>query len=252
MQVIYKTQDDIAKIKQACNIWKQTCLYLKSFIKPGASLNELNDLAKNKIIELGGYPTFYKQYGFPKHICISVNDCVVHGVPNDYILQDNDIVTLDIGVTYENHICDAAFTVVLGFNPSANNINKVCKDSLELAIQQIVPNKTTNMDLARFIYDYVTKNGYYVLEDFSGHGCGNYLHEPPGIPNYYDPSFPVETLKPNMVICIEPMIMTDSNAYFIAKNDWNVMAKNKKLTCHWEHMVLITETGYEILTQMEN
>lgn len=252
-KVIIKTKDDIAKIKQAVAIWKKCRKVIRDFVKPGVSLLEIDELAKNTIIENGGKPTFYKKYGFPGNICVSVNQCVIHGVPTNYIIQEKDMITFDVGVTYEDHVCDAAFTVIVGHNPIAKQINDICLAAIYHAASSIIPNVTTNMSLAKRIQNFVEVNGYKVLHDFTGHGCGNELHEEPMIPNYYSNLFKKEVLRPNMVICIEPMILTDDNAYIIdPKDQWSVIAKNQKLTCHWEHMILITENGYEILTGEDN
>lgn len=248
MNIIIKNKDDILKIKQACAIWKIVRKELRSFVKEGVSLNEIDLLAKNIIETNNAKCAFYGAYGFPKNICISVNDCIIHGVPNDYILKDKDIVTFDIGVNYMDHICDAAFTMVIGENEEAQKINKVCRDSLD-EVSKILKPGISNLQIGKFINDFVESNGYKVIHDFTGHGCGNSLHEDPIIPNYVNPYFPKVNLRENMVICIEPMIMTDSNEYYIdSENHWNVYSKNHKLTCHWEDMFLITRDGCEILT----
>ncbi len=247
MNIIIKTNNDINNIKIAASIWKKTKKELLAIIKAGVSLNEIDAFAKNIIESNNATCAFYGAYGFPKHICVSVNDCIIHGVPSDYILQDGDLITCDIGVNYNGYICDAAFSVVINNNLEAERINNVCKSSLK-EVSKILKPGISNMDIAKFIEKYVTNNGYYIIHDFAGHGCGCQLHEDPIIPNYFDKRFPVVNLKPNMVICIEPMILTDSNEYYIGNNGWNVFSKNKKLTCHWEDMFLITDTGCENLT----
>ncbi len=251
MSVIIKTADDLQKIRQAAAIWKTTRQVLQDFVKVGVSLKEIDALAKQTIEEHGGVPAFYGYGGFPSNICLSVNEVLIHGIASDYVLQDGDLITLDVGVIYDGHYCDAAYSIIVGeASEEATRINDVCYESLMRAIQIIKPNITTNSDIAETVQDYVESQGYEVVRDFTGHGCGNRLHEDPTISNYRCNWFKKTTLVPGMVICIEPMIMTESHKYIIDKtNNWAVIAKNKKLTCHWEHMLLITETGVEILTE---
>lgn len=249
MAIVIKTKDDIAKIKEAVRIWKIARKAIRERAQAGVSLLELDELAKNVIEANGGSCTFYGAYGFSKHICISVNDCVIHGVPNDYRLQSGDKVTFDVGVTYEDHVCDAAFTVVVdNANPEALKISEVCRGSLREA-QKILKPGVSNLEIAMVIQHYVESHGYQVLRDFTGHGCGNSMHEDPAFPNYVDYRFPIVNLRENMVICLEPMILTESKKYYIdPDNGWNVIAANHKLTCHWEDMMLITRDGCEVLT----
>ena len=248
MAIVIKTKDDIAKIKQAVAIWKKARKIIRESVKVGVSLNELDLIAKQTIESNGGTCTFLGAYGFPKHICISVNDCVIHGVPNDYVLKEGDKVTFDMGVTYENHVCDAAFTVMVGDNEEAQRISDVCRGSLLEVVKLLKPG-VSNLQIANFMQTYIESRGYKVLRDFTGHGCGNEMHEDPAFPNYVDYRFPIVKLRENMVICLEPMILTDSNKYYIDENNgWDVKAVNQKLTCHWEDMILITRDGCEVLT----
>lgn len=251
MNIIIKTLDDITKIKQAVEIWKKVKIVLIENCKPGVSLEFLDNLAKKTIESYNAIPTFYKAYGYSKNICISVNECVIHGVPNNYIIRDKDLITFDVGVTYLDHVCDAAFSVIVGNNKEAEKIKFVCENSLKL-VKNIIKPGTTNLAIAKFIQDYVTSQGYYILHNFTGHGCGNKMHEDPPFPNYVSSLFPVIKLKENMVFCLEPMIMTGSNEYYIADNGWDVIACNKQLTCHCEDMFLVTNDGCVVLTNQED
>lgn len=247
--IIIKSQEDIKKIKQAAEIWKKVRekLYLET--KVGISTKELDEIANQVIQQNNAKAAFYNYLGFEGHICISVNECVIHGVPTDYRLKDGDMVTFDVGVEYDGHYCDAAYTIILGDqNVEAHAISNACKKALDDAINMIRPNVTTHA-ISKTIQKSVEQQGYHVIRDFCGHGCGNQIHEDPLIPNYRSILFENVVLKPNMVICIEPMILTKSNAYYIDPNDrWSVKSKNHLLTCHWEHMILITEDGCEVLT----
>lgn len=248
--IIIKTKQDIEKIKEAVAIWKKVRTAMYDFVKVGVSLKEIDALAKKIIEENGATPAFYNYGGFPSNICLSVNETIIHGVANNYVLKDGDSISIDVGVLYKDHFCDAAYTIIVGnASEEAKRISEVCYNSLMNAIKIIKPNVTTNIDIACEVQDYVESNGYEVIRNFTGHGCGNNLHEDPIIPNYRSNFFRKELLVPGMVICIEPMIMTESNKYVIDdENKWSVYAKNKKLTSHWEHMILIKEDGCEILT----
>ncbi|GAA5414471.1 type I methionyl aminopeptidase [Ureaplasma ceti] len=248
MKVIIKTKDDISKIKEAVRIWKIVRQEIRQQIHAGMTTLDLDNLAKEVIESNGGIPTFLGMYGFPNNICISVNDCVIHGVPNDIPLKDGDMVTFDMGVTYEGHVCDAAFTVIIGENPEAEKISAVCRGAL-INVKDYLKPGVSNLQIAQIMQEYIESRGYEVLRDFTGHGCGNSLHEDPAFPNYVDYRFPIYKLREGMVICLEPMILTDSRQYEIdQENEWSVYAKNHKLTCHWEDMFLITRDGCELLT----
>lgn len=246
--IIIKSKYDIEQIEKASFVWKHVKDDFFIFVKPGRTLKEIDNRAKEIIESHNCKCAFFGYNGFPGNICISVNDVIIHGVPTDYVLKENDLVTFDIGVDYNGYICDAAFTMVLGDNPDANKINEVCYNALMEGIKHALPNNYVG-DISSSIEKYVTENGYFVIRDFGGHGCGKKLHEDPMILNYGQPKTGSKLL-PGMVICIEPMILTDDREYYINKKDkWSVISKNRKLTCHWEHMILITHDGNKILTE---
>lgn len=246
--IIIKSKYDIEQIEKASAVWKHVRDDFFNFVSAGKSLKELDLRAKNIIEKHNCKCAFFDYNGFPGNICISVNDVIIHGIPTDYVLKDKDIVTFDVGVDYNGYICDAAFTIVIGNNIDAQNINNICYQALYEGIKQAIPNNYVG-DISHAIEKYVTDNGYFVIDDFGGHGCGKKLHEEPMILNYGEPKTG-SILRPGMVICIEPMILTENKSYYIDKNDkWSVIAKNHKLTCHWEHMILITDNGNKILTE---
>ena len=247
--IYIKSNYEIEQIKKACSIWKEVRDKLTSFIKEGVSLLEIDEYARKLIEDDNGCKACFHNYnGFPGHICISVNDVVIHGVPTNYKLKYQDMVTCDIGVEYNSYICDAAFTIIIGDNSEAQKISDVCYNSLIEGIKQVKPNNTIG-DISHAVQNYVEANGYKVISDFGGHGCGKKLHEDPIILNYGNKGSGAK-LRPGMIICIEPMILTDNNAYYIDRKDnWSVISKNHKLTCHREHMVLVTKDGCEILTE---
>lgn len=245
--IIIKTEEDLINIRIAGKIWSETKQYVIELLQknPYRSLNQLDKLINNFIVSKGGSSTFLGMYGFPKHVCISVNDCIIHGIPNDYIIKDDDKITFDIGVTYKNHVCDAAFTYLMPkCSKEQIDIVKVCEQSLQEALKYVKAGNHTG-DIGYAIETYVKKHGYYLLDGFCGHGCGNKLHEDPPIYNYGKLNHGV-LLKKNMVICIEPMILAQNDEFFI-KNGWNVIAVDHHVTAHTESMILVKEDGYEIL-----
>lgn len=248
--IYLKSNEEIALIKQACAIWKKVRQVLIDKTKPGVSLIALDKLANEVAKQNNASCSFYKCYGFPKHICISVNDQLIHGVPNDYIIQPNDLITFDVGITYQDHICDSAFSLVVepSDNSEANEINRVTKLALDESLKLIKPDNYIG-DISAKIYEIASTNGYDVIRDFGGHGCGNHVHEDPTILCFGKPHTGVK-IKKGMVLCVEPMLMTGGHEYYIdSKNEWTVYSSNHKLTCHWEHMVLVTDQGCEILTE---
>lgn len=245
--IFIKSEYDISQIKIASNIWKM----VRDAIIKEASINtnllKLEQLAKKIITENNAIPAFKGYGGFKGEICISVNDCIIHGVPSDYNIKKGDIISFDVGVNYNNYICDAAFTICFDCDEETIKMNKVCYDSLDEVCKIIKPNIRVG-DISNFIQEYVESRGYHILKDFGGHGCGIKLHEDPIILNYGKKSSGSKLL-PGMIICIEPMIMIGSDEYYIDEDKWSVKSVNKKNNSHWEHMILITDDGCEVLTK---
>jgi len=246
--IYLKSEKDLVGIRQACDIWKKVKQALIKATKPGVSTKELDQLAANVMKEFHATPSFYQYDGFPGYICISVNQELIHGIANDYKLKQSDMVTFDIGVTYKGYVCDAAFSIVLdNNNKKALDIQKATLECLDNAIKMIKPGNRIG-DISHAIDVTAKQYGYEVVKDFGGHGCGLKVHEDPIILCYGDANTGIK-IHEGMVLCIEPMLMTDSDEYVInPKNNWTVSSANGKLTCHEEHMVYVTKDGCEILT----
>ena len=246
--IYIKSKRDIELIKQAAAIWKETKKILFDAAQVGISLKTLDEIAANYIESQKATCSFYQYNDFPGHICISVNDQLIHGVPNDYVIQPGDLIKFDVGVTYHNHVCDAAFTKIIApKSKPAIAIEKACWECLDEAIKQVKPNHHIG-DVASAIEVTAKKYGYEVIKDYGGHGCGNHVHEDPIILNYGQPNTGIKMVK-GMVLCIEPMLLTNSDQYYVDPyNDWTVISCNHQLTCHCEHMVLVTDDGCEVLT----
>jgi methionyl aminopeptidase len=181
--------------------------------KAGVSLITLDQKACDLIQQKQATCSFYQHEGFPGHICISVNEQLIHGIPTDYKLKDGDLVSFDVGVTYEKHICDAAFAIIIGHNEKAEHILQAANESLMNAIKLAKPGNYIG-DISAAIEQTAQAHGYEVIKDFGGHGCGIKLHEDPIILNYGEPHTGTRLIK-NMTLCVEPMLMTDSDRYII-------------------------------------
>ncbi|GHU50377.1 hypothetical protein FACS189459_4150 [Bacilli bacterium] len=177
--------------------------------------NELDKMAGDFIISNNCIPSFLNYSGFPKNICISINEELIHGVGSDRVIRNNDLITFDIGVTYMGHICDSAFSVIVEPNNDMQKqlINNAAKKCLDESVKVAINGNYTG-DIGNCIETIAKQNGYEVIKDFGGHGCGNKVHEDPHIPCYGTKGSGVK-LIPGMVICIEPMLMTGSDKYYI-------------------------------------
>lgn len=246
--IYIKSKEDIEGIKLACAVWKKVKHELIKATKPGVSTKKLDEIAANTMYKNNATPSFYKYEGFPGFICISVNQELIHGIASDYVLKKQDIVTFDIGVTYQKYICDAAFSVVLDKNNTlANNLHHATLACLLAGINQVKPNNYTG-DISNAIEQTAYAHDYQVIKDYGGHGCGLKEHEDPIILNYGQAHSGIKLVS-GMVLCIEPMLMIGSDQYVVdPKNNWTVSSANNELTCHEEHMVLVTNTGHEVLT----
>jgi methionyl aminopeptidase len=251
--VLIKTQEQIKKIKVSGKILASVAKELKKNIFEGVVLKDLDLLARKLIQEAGAEPAFlgYQPHGadhpFPASICASLNEVVVHGVPNKYKLKSGDILKLDFGVSYQGFITDSAFTVGVGeISKEAQKLMDVTKHSLMLGIKECRAGKTLG-DIGWAINNYVQKNGFKVVKGLCGHGVGIELHEEPSVFNEGQKNTGLE-LKPGMVLALEPMVSA-GDPYIIQTDQESYATRDRSLSAHFEHTVLITERDPEILTQ---
>lgn len=260
--VIYKTKEEIAKIKEGGRILAKILDQIKKEVKPGVDTEYLEEMACRLIEEAGGRPSFkgYKSGGkpFPTALCTSINDEVVHApaIPAK-VLNEGDIIGIDIGMEYpyrngeQGFYTDMAETVAVGkISPEAKKLVKVTKECLYLAIKQMKPKNTLN-DIARAVQTHAEKNGFSVIRDLVGHGVGKAVHEAPNVPNFVvDKGFDV-VLEPGMVLAVEPMINVGSPKIKTGKDGVSIVTVDGKLSAHFEHTIAITESGHDVLTKME-
>lgn len=211
----------------------------------------LNNELEKYIISQGGIPIFKGYRGFPKSICTSINEEVVHGIPGSRKLREGDILSIDVGVGYRKYVADAAITMPIGeVTQEAKRLIEVCEKSLNMAINVIKSNKKLSL-ISRTIQEFVEKNGYSVIRNYTGHGIGRCMHEDPQVPNFVSKSLleADEILMSGVTIAIEPMICMGKYDTEVLNNKWTVVTKDRNLSAHFEHTIVITENGADILTQ---
>lgn len=242
-----KSEYEIQLIREACVIVTEVIKDLREYAKAGITTGELDSRAKEIIISRGATPAFKDYRGFPGNICASVNEEIVHGIPGKRRLRRGDIISLDIGVKLNGYFGDAAVTLAVGeMSKEVERLLRVAKSSLLVGIAQAQPgNRLSNLSYA--IQRFVESQNFSVVRKFVGHGIGTQIHEEPEIPNFGPPG-EGPRLKPGMVLAIEPMINQGSGEVEILDDGWTAITKDGKLSAHFEHTVLITKDGPEILT----
>lgn len=248
--ITIKSNREIELMKQAGEICELAHEAVRQAIKPGISTKELDDIAYKVITEHGATPSFLNYNGFPASICASINEVVIHGIPNKNIrLKDGDIISIDIGACYKGYHGDAARTHTCGqVSPEKLNLVKVTEESFFEGIKYAVPGNHLS-DISHAIEKYAKKFGYGVITEYTGHGVGTKLHEDPAIPNYgakgYGP-----LLKEGMTLAIEPMITQGSPKIKVSNDGWTVTTCDKLSASHYENTIAITKDGALILTKI--
>ena len=245
--ITIKSERDIALLKVSGNIVYKTHQYLKLFIKEGITTNELNNLAEKFILKNNATPSFKGYEGFPSALCISINEEVVHGFPSERKLKNGDIVTLDIGACFKGYHGDSAWTYQVGeINEEKRYLMEHTEKSLFIGLEQIKPGNRIG-DIGSAIEIYARNHNLGVVKELCGHGVGTDVHEPPDVPNYGMPNTGPR-LKVGMVIAVEPMLTLKRPEIYLEENDWTVVTKDHSPSAHYEHTVVVTQDGYEILT----
>ncbi len=242
-------KQEIEKIKLGGKINRTILDELEKIIKEGVSTAEINEFVHKKTIEMGGYPATLGYQGFPKSCCTSINNVVCHGIPNnDEILKDGDILNVDITTIYDEYFADSSRMYLVGNVDEADRkLVDVTKECLELGMKAVKPFRPIN-DIAIAIEEYANKNGFSVVYDLSGHGIGKNFHEEPVICHYIQDEKTM-IMTPGMVFTIEPMINAGvADVDFSEEDGWTVTTVDGKKSAQFEHTILVTETGYEILT----
>ena len=247
--IIIKSQREIGLIREAGKIVAQVFDELESFIVPGITTNEIAKKAEQIIRKAGGIPASKGYNGFPGAICTSVNDVIVHGIPNGKKLVEGDIVSCDVVVTYKGYNGDACRTFRVGkVSEEADRLIKVTEECLQVALNLVKPGVHLS-DISAAIQYHAETNGYSIVREFTGHGIGKSMHEDPMIPNYGEPGHgPI--LKEGMTLAIEPMVLQGRKECYTLSDGWTTKTMDGKLASHHENTIVVTKEGYEILTKL--
>lgn len=246
--ITIKSKDEIELMRQAGMMVSKMHKYLKPYIKEGISTAELDKLAEDYIIKMGGVPSCKGYEGFPAALCTSVNDTVVHGIPSRHEkLKKGDIITIDTVIGYKGYQGDAAWTYAVGeISDEKKYLMEHTEKALYEGIKEVKPGARIG-DISHAVEMYAKKHKLGVVKELGGHGIGTDMHEDPFVPNY-GPKGKGPILKEGMVICIEPMLNLGSAKIYILDDDWTIKTWDGKPAAHYEHTVLVTKDGYEILT----
>ena len=252
MGIEIKSNDEIAIMREAGLVVHEVLEELAKISEPGITLDELDAVAKRETEKRGAACAFIGLYGFPKHICISVNEQVVHGIPGKRRLVEGDLVKLDHGAVVRGWYGDAARTVSVGkVTPEAQKLADATRESLEAAIRAMVPGNRIS-DIGAAVQGVIEPHGYGIVRDYVGHGIGKRPHEDPQVPNYgpalwtrgqFNPR-----LRAGMVLAVEPMINAGTHEVRTLSDGWTVVTKDGKNSAHFEHTIAVTEKGPVVLT----
>jgi methionyl aminopeptidase len=244
-----KSADEIALMREAGRIVCEILDELEKAVAPGVTTWDLDALAEKLIYEKGAKPAFKGYLGFPSCLCASINEEVVHGIPSKRRkLAEGDLMKLDFGVVYRGFFGDSARTVPVGkVSLEAELLVKATRESLQKAIAAAVPGNRMG-DIGHAIQSHVEGLGFSVVRSFTGHGIGRKLHEAPEVPNFGEPGSGMK-LRPGMTLAIEPMVNVGTHEVGLLEDDWTAVTLDSKLSAHFEHTVLITDNGPEVLTR---
>lgn len=248
--IFLKTDEEIELMRESNMLVAKTLGELAKIIKPGVTSLELDKVAETFIKDNKGYPGFLNYNGFPNSICTSVNEQVVHGIPNDKPLEDGDIISVDCGVLLNGYYGDSAYTFEVGnVKQEIKELLRVTKESLYKGIEMAVESNRIG-DIGFAVQSYCEKHGYSVVREMVGHGVGKSLHESPEVPNYGRRGNGPK-LRAGMVIAIEPMINLGKRNIVLESDNWTISTVDKSPSAHFEHTVAITKNGADILSSFK-
>ncbi|MFQ5508519.1 MAG: type I methionyl aminopeptidase [Leptospirillia bacterium] len=245
-----KTAEEIEHMRATCLLAAQVLEMIAPEIKPGVSTDRLNDLCHEFICDHGAYPSPLNYYGFPKSICTSTNDVVCHGIPGRQVLKDGDILNVDITTKLNGFHGDTSKTYPVGeISEKAKKISRVAHESLVRGIAAAGPGNTLG-DIGHAIQVYAESEGCSVVREYCGHGIGRQFHEEPQVLHYGKPGRGFK-LRPGMTFTIEPMINLGRPDIRVLKDEWTVVTRDGSLSGQFEHTILITESGVDVLTSLD-
>lgn len=251
MTTSIKTAEEIRKMRIAGRLAAEVLEMIAPHVKPGITTDELNTICHDYIVnQQQAIPAPLNYHGFPKSICTSVNHVVCHGIPGDKVLKDGDIVNIDVTVLKDSYHGDTSKMFLVG-KPSilAKRLCQITQECLYLGIKMIKPGVHLG-DIGSAMQQYAEAQHFSVVREYCGHGIGREFHEDPQVLHYGKPRTG-EILKPGMIFTIEPMINAGRREVTLLPDGWTVITKDRKLSAQWEHTILVTETGYEVLTRRQ-
>lgn len=247
--ITIKSTQEIEAMRKAGTVVAKTIELLRQLSRPGVTTKYLDQMAEKEIIRLGGKPTFKGYRGFPGSICTSVGEEIVHGIPGSRILHDGELLKVDVGATVDGFIGDSAVTIGIGnVSDEARNLMDVTATALKMGILAARVGARTG-DIGAAIEEYVGPKGYGLVREYVGHGVGRFLHEEPAVPNY-GPGGRGAKLVSGMAIAIEPMVNIGGWETRLLDDQWTVVTEDGSLSAHFEHTILISGEGPEILTSV--
>jgi methionyl aminopeptidase len=248
-----KSAREIAVMRQASRIVATVLREMIAMAAPGLSTGDLDRHAEKRIRELGATPSFKGYHGFPASICASINDEVVHGIPsNKRVIRAGDLLKVDTGAYFEGYHGDSCVTICVGDGvpEQASTLSRVAQESLMQGLATVKAGSTL-LELAGAVQDHVEAHGFAVVEDYTGHGVGRNLHEEPSVFNYRTRDLPNMTLRPGMTLAVEPILNAGSKACRTLKDRWTVVTADGSFSAQWEHTIVVTSDGCEILTDRD-
>ena len=244
-----KSAREVKIMRQASHIVATVLREVMGMVEPGQTTGDIDAYAEKRIREMGATPSFKGYHGFPASICASINNEVVHGIPSPKrVIRQGDLLKVDTGAYFEGYHGDSCITICVGDAPEeAQTLSRVAKEALMAGLGQVKAGNTL-LDIAGAVEDHVKANGFSVVEDYTGHGVGRNLHEEPSVFNFRTDELPNVTLRPGMTLAIEPILNAGSKACRTLRDQWTVVTRDGAPSAQWEHTVLVTSDGCEILT----
>ena len=244
-----KSAREVKIMRNASHIVATVLREVMGMVEPGKTTGDIDAYAEKRIREMGATPSFKGYHGFPASICASINNEVVHGIPSPKrVIRKGDLLKVDTGAYFQGYHGDSCITICVGDAPQeAQILSRVAKEALMAGLSQVKAGNTL-LDIAGAVEDHVKANGFSVVEDYTGHGVGRNLHEEPSVFNFRTDELPNVTLRPGMTLAIEPILNAGSKACRTLRDQWTVVTRDGSLSAQWEHTVLVTSDGCEILT----
>ena len=244
-----KSARELKIMAEASRIVATVLREIMASVEPGQTTGDLDALAERRIREMGATPSFKGYHGFPASICASINNEVVHGIPSaKRVIRNGDLLKVDTGAYFDGYHGDSCVTICVGDAPEeAQILSRVARESLMAGLAKIKAGNTL-LDIAGAVEDHVVANGFSVVEDYTGHGVGRNLHEEPSVFNFRTDELPNVKLRPGMTLAVEPILNAGSKHCRTLKDRWTVVTRDGSLSAQWEHTIVVTSDGCEILT----